>query len=254
MCPVLEKLFAFVGVPKVLKTDNGPPFNGQKFKDFLESYGVVHRKVTPEHPQANGQVENFMKNIGRVIRTAKAENRDWRQALNLFAMSYRSTPHSSTGKAPSLLLFGTNRTNRLPTIINDYKPSKDVKSACENDVTSKLKAKNYADRKRNAKLHDFDVGDIVLFRQNRTNKTMPKFASESHTITRVKGSMITVKADSGKEFTRDASKFKRISPSRESFKSGRAFEWLEGGSPTVLVAPPTQSAMPSSSTNETNEP
>ena len=29
--PVLEKLFAFVGVPKVLKTDNGPPFNWKKF-------------------------------------------------------------------------------------------------------------------------------------------------------------------------------------------------------------------------------
>ena len=85
MC-VPEKLFAFVGVPKVLKTDNGPPFNGKIFRDFMDSYGIVHRKVTPEHPQANGQAESFMKNVGKVIRGAIAEGKDWRHELNMFAM------------------------------------------------------------------------------------------------------------------------------------------------------------------------
>ena len=32
--PKLEALFSFVGIPKVLKTDNGPPFNGHKFSEF----------------------------------------------------------------------------------------------------------------------------------------------------------------------------------------------------------------------------
>ena len=228
VCPMLEKLFAFVGVPKVLKTDNGPPFNGQKFKDFLESYGVVHQKVTPEHPQANGQVENFMKNVGRVIRTVKAENKDWRQQLNLFAMSYRSTPHSTTGVPPSVLLFGVNRTNRLPTIVNEYKPTVEMETACERDLKVKSKAKAYADHKRKAKAHSFVVDDRVLFRQHQTNKTMPKFSSEGHTITAIKGSMVSVKADGGKEFTRDASKFKLESKGR--LEGSRSFDWLEGES------------------------
>ena len=213
VCPELEKLFAFVGVPKVLKTDNGPPFNGQHFKSFLESYGITHRKVTPEHPQANGQAESFMKNVGKVIRTAKAEGKDWHHALNMYAMSYRSTPHSSTGVPPSTLLFGENRTNRLPTVVEETKSSESMQKARENDARAKAKAKAYTDRKRQAKSHDLAVGDSVLFRQKRTSKTMPKFSEETFTVIAVKGPMISVKADNGREFTRDASKFKRYTSS-----------------------------------------
>ena len=214
VCPALEKLFAFVGFPKVLKTDNGPPFNGRKFKEFLESYGIEHRKVTPEHPQANGQVESFMKNVGKVIRNAIVEKKDWRHALNVFATSYRSTPHSATGVAPSILLFGSNRTNRLPTVVKDKKSIGEyVELAKKNDEIAKAKAKVYADSKRMVKEHKFEVGDKVLFQQKRTNKTMTRFGEEAYTVTAVKGSMISVRADGGKEFTRDASKFKLFTAS-----------------------------------------
>ncbi len=30
-CPVLNKVFSTLGIPSVLKSDNGPPFNGSKF-------------------------------------------------------------------------------------------------------------------------------------------------------------------------------------------------------------------------------
>ena len=112
---------------------------------------------------------------------------------------------------PSVLLFGENRTNRLPTIIEEKKPSEIMRQACERDAKVKAKAKAYTDRKRKAKEHDFVVGDTVLSCQKRTSKTMTKFGRESHTVTAVKGSMISVRADNdGREFTRDASKFKRL--------------------------------------------
>ena len=209
VCPVLEKLFAFVGFPKVLKTDNGPPFNGQKFREFLEVYGIEHRKVTPEHPQANGQVESFMKNVGKVIRNAIVEKKDWRHELNVFAMSYRSTPHSATGVAPTILLFGNNRTNRLPTIKDESNDlDKYVELAKKNDEMAKNKAKVYADHRRKVKDHSFNVGDSVLFQQKKLNKTMTKFENENYMVTAVNGSMISVRSEDGREFTRDASKFK----------------------------------------------
>ena len=37
--PKLDDLFSFVGKPEELKTDNGPPFNGAKFREFAEFYG-----------------------------------------------------------------------------------------------------------------------------------------------------------------------------------------------------------------------
>lgn len=77
--------------------------------------GIRHRKVTPELPRANGQAESFMKVLAKAIRSAKAEDRDWRQVINQVLRCYRSTPHSTTGKPPAELLFGRATTARLPT-------------------------------------------------------------------------------------------------------------------------------------------
>ena len=209
--PKLDDLFSFVGIPRELKTDNGPPFNGHKFKEFSQYLGFKHRKITPEHPQANGQAENFMKRIGAVIRNATVENKNWKQELNSFLRNYRSTPHSSTGVAPSILLFGTNRTNRLPSIIEDARSFDEFKAiAIERDHLSKRKSKRYTDQKRKAKMHNFKIGEIVIIRQKRQNKFSTMYDQIKYVITNIKGSMITVKADDGRQFSRNAERFKRF--------------------------------------------
>ena len=68
--PALEHIFATHGIPEVLKTDNGPPFQGHTFQSFAKEKGFTHRKIIPLLPQANGHVEGFMKNLGKVTRTA----------------------------------------------------------------------------------------------------------------------------------------------------------------------------------------
>ncbi|KAK9716764.1 hypothetical protein QE152_g24562 [Popillia japonica] len=40
-------LEALMGIPKVLLSDNGLPFNGNAIKEFLDTYGVKHGKITP---------------------------------------------------------------------------------------------------------------------------------------------------------------------------------------------------------------
>ncbi|CAC5394863.1 unnamed protein product [Mytilus coruscus] len=44
--PLLDKTFSIFGIPKVLKTDNGPPFNSQEFRNFADNMGFKHRKIT----------------------------------------------------------------------------------------------------------------------------------------------------------------------------------------------------------------
>ena len=34
---VLDRVFMTYGIPKVIKTDNGPPFNGTKFSEFART-------------------------------------------------------------------------------------------------------------------------------------------------------------------------------------------------------------------------
>ena len=76
--PALDTLFSCMGIPEEIGTDNGPPFSGIEFKEFCEFFGIKHRKSTPLWPQANGQVENFNKNLKKVIKSAINNNTDWR--------------------------------------------------------------------------------------------------------------------------------------------------------------------------------
>ena len=59
--PKLDQLFATFGTPKIVRSDNGPPFSGEEFAKFAHALGFKHRKVTPLWPRANGEVERFVK-------------------------------------------------------------------------------------------------------------------------------------------------------------------------------------------------
>ena len=67
--PNLDRVFAAYGVPQVVKSDNGPPFNGHQFAQFADYLGLKRRRVTPLWPGANGEVERFMKTFGQVLHT-----------------------------------------------------------------------------------------------------------------------------------------------------------------------------------------
>ena len=69
MIPKLDRAFVAYGVPEVVKTDNGRSFNGHEFAQFADYLGFVFRKVTPLWPEANGEVERFMRSFGKVLRT-----------------------------------------------------------------------------------------------------------------------------------------------------------------------------------------
>ena len=45
--PKLDAIFARQGIPEVLKSDNGPLFNGLEFKNFADYLGFKHRRITP---------------------------------------------------------------------------------------------------------------------------------------------------------------------------------------------------------------
>ena len=58
--PKLDKIFAMHGVPSVVKTDNGPPFNSANFPRYLNTLGLEREPSIPEWPQYNAEVERFM--------------------------------------------------------------------------------------------------------------------------------------------------------------------------------------------------
>ncbi|KAK7933589.1 hypothetical protein WMY93_004485 [Mugilogobius chulae] len=71
--PVMDKVFSMFGIPRVVKTDNGPPFNSDSFTQFAEYLGFHHRKITPLWPQANATAERFMRTLGKALRVAETQ-------------------------------------------------------------------------------------------------------------------------------------------------------------------------------------
>ena len=190
--PVFKNIFALIGTHDTLKTDNGSPFNSSDFAKFASEWGFFHRKVTPYWPRANSTAESFMKNLGQTIRKAKMENRSRLEALQNFLRAYRETPHSTTGIAPNMLLFGFCRSSGLPCI----QPTREEvlrshETAISNDNKAKEKMQQDYDKRMRASESNIRPGSFVLLKSTKWSKSAPRWEPEPFRVTSCKGSMIT---------------------------------------------------------------
>lgn len=205
--PHLDKIFAQYGVPVVVKSDNGPPFNGNDFKQFANTLGFRHRKITPLWPRSNGEVERFMRTLKKTIEAAKIENRPWKEELCKLLRNYRATPHSTTGQAPATVLFNRAMRTKLPE-----GPSVPVDPAHirERDKQAKDKMKHHADKKVYVKPADISKGDRVLVRRDPSyKKSDTSYDPTPYFVTERKGSMVTASRED-KTITRNSSFFKPV--------------------------------------------
>ena len=180
--PKFDKILSTHGIPIEIKTDNGPPFNSQEFKEFSEDLGFSHRKITPLWPKANAEAERFMRTLNKAIITAHTDQLNWKQQLYRFLRNYPATPHASTVKTPAELLFGRKMRIKLPEVSPTVI---DGDLRCK-DATAIRKMKEYADDRNNAKPATFQIGDDVLVRQrsvtNSRRTTIPSHPIPYHTI------------------------------------------------------------------------
>ena len=202
----MDRIFATFGVPETVRTDNGPPFNGEEFRSFAQYLGFKHRRVTPRWPRANGEVERFMKTLKKVYRTAHIDAKPWRQEVYRFLRNFRATPHSSTGVPPATLMFGRPMKTRLPQMTQKLGDNE----VRRHDKRQKSKMKIYADSRENTKKQPVNVGDRVLVRRDgHIAKHMSPYKTEPFTVSSRKGSMVTATKED-EEITRNSSYFKVI--------------------------------------------
>ena len=202
----MEKMFATHGNPVRLKTDNGPPFKSNVFKEFMVEKGIEHHRITPRWPEANGLVENFMKSVGKITKAANTENKDWKRELFRFLANYRDTPHPNTGIAPRAEMIQRDIRSKIPIIKIEKEREDNVK---ERDMAIKEKQKVKTDEKRRTKGHGIEKGDTVIVKQEKKNKLSTPYNPKPHIVEEVKGSMITARTGTHKT-TRNSSYFKKI--------------------------------------------
>ena len=78
----------------------GVPFTIHDFKRFAEYLGFQHRRITPCRLKANGEVELFIRTVGKFIRSTNVQARSCKQDLSKFLCKYRAAPHSTSGISP----------------------------------------------------------------------------------------------------------------------------------------------------------
>ena len=74
--------------------------------------GFQHKKVTPRHPRAQGQVENLNKLINKATKIAHEEGVDVEDAIYDMAQGIQ-TPHPATKLKPYELLMNRQVRTRL---------------------------------------------------------------------------------------------------------------------------------------------
>ena len=56
----MKKMFWRSGVPETLRSDNGPQYTAQLFKEFSKEWNFSHVTSSPKYPKSNGFVERHI--------------------------------------------------------------------------------------------------------------------------------------------------------------------------------------------------
>ena len=204
-----DTFFALHGYPRVVKSDNGPPFSSTEFGNYLNSKGIRHLPIIPENPQAN-EVENVMRIVRKAHDVARIKGIDYKEYMTRVLMVIRATPSKATKVSPHYAVTGRIMDPGILDTDLPLDPQTGLSLEQYSEISRNLmKSKVETAMKHNSKPNrthlDLRVGDTVLVRLGN-NKRPEK---DHYEVTRVRGNNITaVNKTTGRELRRHLSRFK----------------------------------------------
>ena len=106
VCTEIATIVTELGLPHIIRSDNGPCYNSKEFQQLLQHYNITHHTSSPHHPRSNGFVERMVGVAKKLMDKAGSEGKLWISGL----YEYRVTPQSSSIASPLQLI--TQRTPR----------------------------------------------------------------------------------------------------------------------------------------------
>ena len=151
---VLRRIFASFGLPDQLVSDNGPQFTAREFADFVSANGIRHILTAPYHPASNGAIERFVQTFKQAMKAGEGNGSSFQHRLQSFLMSYRSTPHATTGKSPASLFLGRPMRTRF-----------DLMRPVVGEKVGREQARQKQHHDTRARFRQFAVGTRVMVRE-----------------------------------------------------------------------------------------
>lgn len=103
----LVNVFARVGVPSEILTDQGSNFMSTLLQEVYHFMQIKRIRTSPYHPQTDGLVERFNGTLKAMLQKfVSRSQKDWDNYLPYLLFAYREVPQESTGFSPFELLYG----------------------------------------------------------------------------------------------------------------------------------------------------
>ena len=96
MCIELSMIVTELGLPHIIRSDNGPCYNSKEFQQFLQHYSITHQTSSPNHPRSTRFFERMVGVAKKLMDKAGKEGKRWISGL----FDYRVTPQSGSIASP----------------------------------------------------------------------------------------------------------------------------------------------------------
>jgi transposase InsO family protein len=94
------------GVPAYLTSDRGVQFTSAVWQDLCQSLGMAYHQTSAYHPQANGLVEHFHRQLKDALR-ARLCGLDWAEHLPWVLLGLRAAPKEDSAVSSAELVLGS---------------------------------------------------------------------------------------------------------------------------------------------------
>ena len=93
------------GLPDQIVSDRGPQFTGAVWAALCNKLGIAHRLTTAYHPQANGMVERFHRQLKEALCSREC-GPAWVAHLPWVLLGLRAAPKEDSGVSAAELVYG----------------------------------------------------------------------------------------------------------------------------------------------------
>ena len=115
VCAEIATIVTELGLPHIIRSDNGPCYNSKEFQQLLQCYNITHHTSSIHQPRSNGFIERMVGVAKKLMDKAGSEGKPWISGL----YEYRVTPQSGSIASPlQLITQCTPREKDLPQLLS----------------------------------------------------------------------------------------------------------------------------------------